>query len=771
MLIQPVSPQLDGPCIESVDGVEPVGLRKALADLRDLTSERLAAGEEAPAELRRFAAARDVLVAELRAWMRPEKRHVLWAELRSVVVAAVRGGWLAGAAAEIGEGRLEEAPVAGIGKRWHELGALLLASPAWRLPAVPAFSEVADEWWQAYATWRFASPALFVAAGEAGRHAAHLEMGLEELARWVERNPGSATVLGAAGACVEQLDLSWLRASGHSPRAALVARGRIVHRLEGGKPGDHACLSLPREGRRLRLGVVAGHFAAGDATRRLLPLFAKLDPERFEVRLYALHEHGDAVEKHCRRHAARFEGLPADLSDRLAILRAAELDLVLFGGELDTRLDPLGRLALHRVAPLQLAASAFAPDGTGLPEIDLLLAGAADWVSEPEAAAALPERMGLLPGPTMLRDEDAAPESPTQEWSKDSLGLAAEALLFVSAADHRTITPETWELWASLLAAHPSASLLLQPFLQEHPVEAGARAVRFVRQCERAFGPHGIHPDRVIISTLDLANRADLRRLISVGDIYLDSLPGGDPESVLHALAAGLPVVGAGRGTAGLLRSLSAEELIARDLDACRALALRLAGDPAERARVAGRIRAAMERLPLCLDVLARSEAVGEVLERAYDELLVDGAPALRERRTPFLPTAIALDGPTRRALGLQALAAGRAARAVDYLLAAVQQDEGTPSLWLELARALSANAQKAEAVQALESALRLDEGLLEGWCLLADLAAEIGRHDLAAEAREVEAGLRRAASPQPASPQGLRLNLGGKLGRLRTGS
>lgn len=781
MLTQPVSLHVDGTGFGSMDGAEAGGYGRALEVMSRITAERVPTGEEADVSLGAYVEARRALVDGLRAWPASAKRPPFRAELRAVICAALRGGWSAAAAAAwptacaAGPEREADAspaprPPPAAGRRWGELelAILLLAGPAWSSADVPAFADVADDWWEAYALWRFAPPQVFAAPGEAARHATHQAAALVELARWVERNPGSATVRAAAEACIEILDTRWLHGSAAAVRAALRARGRVLARLRGGRPGDHAVLALPREGRRLRVGVVAEHYAAGDATRRLLPLFGKLDPRRFEVRLHALREVGDALEARCRRPAAGFEVLPAGLSDRLARLRAAELDVLLFGADLASGADGVAELALHRIAPLQVAAACFVPEGCGLPEVDLLLAGESELARDPALAADLSERLGLLPGPALARDEDPAPETATQEWSRDLLGLAPGAPLLVCAADHRSITPETWELWAGLLAERPEASLLLHPFREG--VDA-ARAACLLRQCQEVFGRHDIDPDRVIFSTLELGNRADLRLLLSIGDLYLDSVPGGDAEGALLALQAGLPVVTLGAGAGALLRSLGADELVAADADAYRTLARRLATEPEERARQVAGLRKALERLPLCHDPLTRADAVGEVLERAFDEVLADGARIFRERREPILATGAPCEGAACRARGLELLAAGRPARAVDYLLAALQKDDGTADLWLEVARALSANGQKAEAVQALESALRLDEGLAPGWEMLARLADEIGLADLAVQAREVVAGLAAASVASAPAPQGLRLRLGGKLDRFRAAS
>ncbi len=93
--------------------------------------------------------------------------------------------------------------------------------------------------------------------------------------------------------------------------------------------------------------------------------------------------------------------------------------------------------------------------------------------------------------------------------------------------------------------------------------------------------------------------------------------------------------------------------------------------------------------------------------------------------------------------------------------MAALAQDHGTASLWLDLAQALRADRQFQESIAALESALRMDTTLIEGWKLLAEWADQAGIPDLAKEARQVCATL----APQQPKVE----SIVGKLRALRS--
>jgi tetratricopeptide (TPR) repeat protein len=155
-----------------------------------------------------------------------------------------------------------------------------------------------------------------------------------------------------------------------------------------------------------------------------------------------------------------------------------------------------------------------------------------------------------------------------------------------------------------------------------------------------------------------------------------------------------------------------------------------------------------MKHGPIFLDSLAASDVFGNLLETAFDEIAECGAAAFRRRRTPLRARQRAvLTRDERRRYGNELLTQGLPARAVTYLLSALQQDDGTAGLWLDVAKALRANGQHNDAMSALQSALQLDEAMLDGWTLFAEMAAQVGHDELAEQARGVIRQLRQAGA------------------------
>lgn len=655
-------------------------------------------------------------------------------------------------------------------KSWPGLLAAMLVVPAWQWPDAPAL-EAAPSWlWADYTRYLFHSPQGFAEIGQAGRYAAHALLRLEQLARVATANRGSSAVRAALGAYLAVGNNIPLYFANESLRRHMELRGCILSAAAGVARAEPMEPHL-RFGRRLRVAFVNRHFGPQTETYTTLPMFEQLDAERFEVLLFVNHSSGTPVEDYARSRVAEFHVLPPGTEAQVEALRAAGLDVVVFGTNVTAVCNETTLLALHRVAPLQVVNNSSCTT-TGLPEIDLYVSGSA--TESAGAPAHFSERLGLLPGPAHAFNYEADRVEPSTAWTREGLGLRADDVVFVSAANYFKITPEMQRAWARLLAAVPRSKLLVHPFnpnwSSEYPIK------RFQLAMERALAEQGVDSSRLLISSTRFPSRSDVKALLSVGDVYLDTFPFGGVNSLVDPLELGLPVVVwegetfRSRMGAALLRSLGLSDLVAADEAGYLALAAGLGREHARRQACRDAIRERMERTPVFLDALAASEAFGDLIEAAYDDLSLHGREAFRANREPV--RALGLEHPNpaseieardmlridpahsgaRHVIGRALLATGRADRAVTYLLAAVQGEERNASLWLDIASALRANHQVAEAIQALEAGLRLDDSLLEGWLMLAELAQAAGATDLAREAGGV------AQKLAPSDPRALAL-------------
>jgi predicted O-linked N-acetylglucosamine transferase (SPINDLY family) len=346
--------------------------------------------------------------------------------------------------------------------------------------------------------------------------------------------------------------------------------------------------------------------------------------------------------------------------------------------------------------------------------------------------------------------------------TRAALGIPDDATLFVTAANYYKIIPEMQQAWAELLVSTPGSRLLVHPFnpnwSSTYPIK------RFRAEFDRVLAEHGVDRERLVVSTARFPSRADVKTLISLGQIYLDTFPFGGVNSLVDPLESGVvPVVWEGetfrsRMGAALLRTLGLEELIAKDLSSYLAITQKLAADPAWRAEVREKIKTTMARAPLFLDTLAASDAFGSLMEIAFDELVLAGPEAFRADRTPLTAEQVgdassALAAATylyeaniegeavsqarrvlasqpaspeaRHLLGAALLRQDRPEAAVQYLLAAVQHAEGSAAIWHDLAIALRRSGRAAESMQALQTCLQIDPSAVDTWLMIGDWALE----------------------------------------------
>jgi hypothetical protein len=127
------------------------------------------------------------------------------------------------------------------------------------------------------------------------------------------------------------------------------------------------------------------------------------------------------------------------------------------------------------------------------------------------------------------------------------------------------------------------------------------------------------------------------------------------------------------------------------------------------------------------VDCLAFADAITSLLEIAC---LAPGQPLV----AVCPPTDVA----SRQARALDLTLAGRPDRAALYLLAAVEDPDAGPEIWHDLALALHASGQTSDAIQALETCVRLAPDRLDTWLQLAEWAWMYGHQELIHDILEV---------------------------------
>ena len=592
----------------------------------DLRRE-LAGYLELPGEEERwnqFLAVRRVASATIARWPRKQSQtsqiHVVHELVREMARSGVHDRLVA--VEDLGQARVLAR------KGWQGILAAMLLVPAWQWPDAPVLMEV-PSWLRAdFVRWLFVAPQIFSAPGQAATYAAFQLVRLEELTRWLNRGPAAEEVTKVLGAYANHCSLNQAACTQDDLRRHAELRGRLLLRAMGRPDDRFGAARTPRAGRRLRIGIIHRYFESAAEVYATLPLFERLDPERFEVLLFTYVNNFTPLEEYCRERVTDLIVLPAALPDQLNLLRNIRLDVAVFSTNMAGECNVVTRLALHRIAPLQVATNATGID-SGLPEIDLHLSGT--LAATERAAAQFGDRLALLPGPSHTFNFEMDRAEARVVCTRADYGLPKAAMVFVTTADFRKIIPEMQVAWARLLAAVPGSYLLVHPF--SAPGTTGHTIQPFYSAFEEVLLLAGVDAARLVVSTVDFPSRTDLQSLVGLGDVYLDTFPVSGVEALVGPLSLGIPVVAwegemvRSRTGGSLLRTLGLEELIAHTAEDYQTIAMTLARDPAYRDSCRARLCAHLTVVPAYLDSRAASQGFGALLEAAYDKGIAPDRP------------------------------------------------------------------------------------------------------------------------------------------------
>lgn len=318
-------------------------------------------------------------------------------------------------------------------------------------------------------------------------------------------------------------------------------------------------------GERIRIAYLSADLHDHATARLMAGLFEAHDRERFEIIALsygpdlggALRERIDAAIE--RRIDVR------GLSDTAVAALARELGVDVAVDLKGYTQDGRPGILAHRAAPAQVSWLGY-PGTLAAPYADYVIAdpvvlspGAeADWS---EAVVRLPlyqpnDRLGPVPPP------------PTRAEA----GLPDGAFVFACLNNPGKITPETFAVWMTILRGAPGSALWL------YEGSPGA-AANLRSQAAEA----GIDPERLVFAA-PAPHAAHLARHV-LADLMLDTWPYGAHTTASDALRMAVPLLtlpGAGfasRVGASLLAALDLPDLIAPDIEAYVAAAVRLAGD------------------------------------------------------------------------------------------------------------------------------------------------------------------------------------------------
>lgn len=379
---------------------------------------------------------------------------------------------------------------------------------------------------------------------------------------------------------------------------------------------DYQFGDRPATRKKIRLGIIKANFTLVSETFTTLPVFEYLDRSQFEIIIYVLEFTGQPLETYCQSRVDKFIKLPKNTHQQVEIIRHDNLDILFFGSIVTNAVHPITLLAHHRLARVQ--ATYFAsPVTTGIRHMDYYISGTA--TEPPEAQTQYREKLALLEGAGFCFNYTIIPDKINPSITRNNLGISENAVAFISGANLFKIIPELRVTWAKILADAPDSVLILYPFgstwSSDYPKPA------FINRITALFEQYGVTRYRLII--LDrLADRSQVKQVLALADIYLDSYPYAGANSTVDPLEVGLPTVvkegnslRSRQGTA-LLRELELFDLITNTETDYIQLSIRLAKDAKLRHHWQQKIQQKMQQIPGFLNGRAYGKKMGAMFSR-----------------------------------------------------------------------------------------------------------------------------------------------------------
>jgi predicted O-linked N-acetylglucosamine transferase (SPINDLY family) len=370
----------------------------------------------------------------------------------------------------------------------------------------------------------------------------------------------------------------------------------------------------PRDSRRkIRLGVMRPHFGPSTETFATLPIFEHLDREKFEILLYAVTKTGNnPLELYCASRADRLIDLSTQ-ADPATAIRADDLDVLIHGTNLSGSLQ-YSLLALHRLARFQIA-SFCEPATTGMRNIDYYLAGELALPSD-DPGRFYSERLLTMSGSGICFSFGETTPS-VAPVTRQQIGVDNDTVMYISGANMCKFNEELCRSWARILSAVPRSVLALYPFnpnwLPNYPV------AMFTREMLAIFEQHGITKERLFILE-PRSDFAEIRGILNLADVYLDSYPYSGATSIADALQACLPSVTLEgkflrfRQAAAMLREMGLSELVASREDEYQKIAINLGQENNRREKLRAVIREKLGGKRSFLDSRSYSENFANLL-------------------------------------------------------------------------------------------------------------------------------------------------------------
>jgi len=371
--------------------------------------------------------------------------------------------------------------------------------------------------------------------------------------------------------------------------------------------GDWPALATARRRDKIRVGYFSSDFRDHPALDLLGEVLALHDRSRFEIHAFSFFRDDSEAQARARSSVDEFHDCDGTTPAALVKLaRAQNLDIAV-----DLNGHTLGAKPIAfatRMAPVQVAYLGY-PATTGAPFIDYLIA---DRIVVPEEERRFySEKIVSLPH--SFQPNDSRRASADDDAARADYGLPERAFVFCCFNAPFKLTPPVFDVWAAILKDVVEALL----WIYDGGLVEARDNLRRQALCR------SLDPSRLIFAEREPRERHLARHRLA--DLFLDTSPFNAGATAACALWNGLPVLTcpgrtfSSRYGASLLTAAGLPELIARDFDEYRRIAVALASSPARLAKLKAKLEANLRTAPL-FDiprfVLGLEEAYAQIVAR-----------------------------------------------------------------------------------------------------------------------------------------------------------
>ena len=337
---------------------------------------------------------------------------------------------------------------------------------------------------------------------------------------------------------------------------------------------------------RIRVAYLSADFHQHVTAALTAEMFELHDRTQFEITAVSFGpDDGSAMRQRLVQTFEHFHDARQQSDREVAeLLRRWEIDIAIDLGGHTSGARPW--VLAHRPSPVQAKYMGY-PGTSGSDFIDYLIT---DRLVVPEDQDGFfSEKIAALPDTLWVTDtKRGVPAPPTRAQA----GLPEDGFVFCCFNHNWKITPPLFDIWMRLLKQVDGSVLWL--------LEGNASIRDNLRKEAEA---RGVSPDRLIFAARTTPEQHLARQQLA--DLFLDTLPYNAHTTASDALWVGLPLVTTpghsfpARVAASILKAADLSELIAKDLTAYEALALKLARNPAELNAVREKLKSNRARMPL----------------------------------------------------------------------------------------------------------------------------------------------------------------------------